>query len=194
MDSRTIPATKACTKCRQNLPLSEYHVRRASPDGLSYVCKPCKRRVSPETQKKRELHAAGLRVCPGCSVTRPIDEFWRSGKLQSWCRDCSRAYMRKTWPQRRDEHAQRSRAMRKDPKYSAQIRARSAVSHAVARGKLQRCPCSKCGTEKNVHAHHHKGYAPEHWLDVEWLCSSCHGKEHRHGAGEPPPPDAVVAR
>lgn len=27
-----------------------------------------------------------------------------------------------------------------------------------------------------LQAHHHRGYSPEHWLDVEWLCPTCHGK------------------
>lgn len=25
-----------------------------------------------------------------------------------------------------------------------------------------------------VEAHHHKGYDEDHWLDVVWLCRSCH--------------------
>lgn len=37
-------------------------------------------------------------------------------------------------------------------------------------------PMYRCGTDKNVHGHHHDYSKP---LDVEWLCSTCHGIEHR---------------
>ena len=36
-----IPASKVCSKCARDLPLSEYGVQRACPDGLKYECKAC---------------------------------------------------------------------------------------------------------------------------------------------------------
>ena len=39
--------------------------------------------------------------------------------------------------------------------------------------------CERCGAVKRLHAHHHLGYAREHWLDVRWLCSPCHRTVHR---------------
>ena len=33
--------TKLCTKCLASKPRSEFHTRRASPDGLVPICKPC---------------------------------------------------------------------------------------------------------------------------------------------------------
>jgi hypothetical protein len=42
--------------------------------------------------------------------------------------------------------------------------------------------CPDCGTPAVIY-HHHRGYAPEHWLDVVAMCQSCHGKRH---AAAPP--------
>ena len=58
-------------------------------------------------------------------------------------------------------------------------RAKAAVARAKRDGTLTQRPCS-CGNPKSE-AHHHKGYAPEHWLDVEWLCKKCHAAAHLAG-------------
>ena len=37
--------------------------------------------------------------------------------------------------------------------------------------------CDVCG-EIKVEGHHYKGYEPKHYLDIKWLCSKHHKKEH----------------
>lgn len=56
------------------------------------------------------------------------------------------------------------------------IDARRAVATALRLGEIERQPCVECGGP--AEAHHHLGYAPEHWLDVEWLCRSHHSRRH----------------
>jgi hypothetical protein len=52
--------------------------------------------------------------------------------------------------------------------------ARSALNEAIRSGKILRpTTCSLC-PNPSPQAHHHKGYEPEHWLDVLWLCLPCH--------------------
>jgi hypothetical protein len=36
--------------------------------------------------------------------------------------------------------------------------------------------CESCGSSgpARIEAHHHQGYDEAHWLDVIWLCHSCH--------------------
>lgn len=50
------------------------------------------------------------------------------------------------------------------------------VAKALKSGRLSRKPCSRCGSEINVHAHH-EDYS--RWLDVIWLCGVCHMQRHR---------------
>jgi hypothetical protein len=59
----------------------------------------------------------------------------------------------------------------------AQVRARAAVVRAVCTGKLVRpATCSYCGLGGMIQAHHDRGYARDHWLDVIWLCTTCHAR------------------
>jgi hypothetical protein len=62
-----------------------------------------------------------------------------------------------------------------NPANKQKIRARRTVNDAIRRGKLLRQPCAKCGALK-ANAHHHDYSKP---LDIQWLCSPCHGEEHR---------------
>jgi len=55
------------------------------------------------------------------------------------------------------------------------VHAHNAVNHAISSGRMVRQPCERCGAEK-VHAHHDDYSKP---LEVRWLCSACHGIEHR---------------
>lgn len=65
---------------------------------------------------------------------------------------------------------------KRNPEATDRIRrAGHAVETAILKGTLVRPKsCSACGTNAAVEAHHHKGYAREHWLDVLWFCASYH--------------------
>lgn len=74
--------------------------------------------------------------------------------------------------------ATRERRKAKNPqKYAAY----KAVGKAVAAGQLPRAmalKCEHCGKPAQGY-HHHKGYAPEHALDVVPLCDKCHRAAER---------------
>lgn len=57
-----------------------------------------------------------------------------------------------------------------------QRRARAAVNNALADGHLTRQPCESCGAR--AEAHHPLGYAPEHYLTIQWLCRPHHQEAH----------------
>lgn len=59
-------------------------------------------------------------------------------------------------------------------------KAKTAANNAVRDGRLERKTyCEHCQTtEANIQKHHHS-YEEEFWLDVIFLCTQCHGKEHK---------------
>lgn len=94
----------------------------------------------------------------------------------SKARDANRDYMRRardTNPEKFKER-ERSRAPRLGPKTEA----RNVLNAAVRAGKLVRSlVCGECGADCITHGHHEDYAQP---LVVEWLCSVCHGRRHRH--------------
>lgn len=75
-----------------------------------------------------------------------------------------------------------SRKRYRDPVNHAKHLARSEVKKALKRGTIikaticqgERLRNPLCLPNSLLEAHHTLGYAQEHWLDVEWLCKSCH--------------------
>lgn len=56
---------------------------------------------------------------------------------------------------------------------------RERTAKAVARGEIDRPgACDRCGIEGVPQAHHRSYNKPDSYLDVEWLCQSCHTEEH----------------
>ena len=62
---------------------------------------------------------------------------------------------------------------------SSPSQAYQAIHRAVAVGALVRPNhCSSCGSTYRIQGHHANGYEPDHYLDVVWLCQSCHRQAH----------------
>ncbi len=113
---------------------------------------------------------AGHRWCTACRLWHPIADFDRDSSrglgLKSVCKNVARERNRIT------RH-------RRDP---VKQKARLAVALAVRLGRLPRAnsvPCTDCGrtwtTGDLRHEYDHfKGYAPEHHLAVEAVCTKCH--------------------
>ena len=72
------------------------------------------------------------------------------------------------------------------PSSNLKGRVKAAVYTALRRGVLVRADtCEVCGTtaaknRRGLDAHHHNGYELAHWLDVQWLCRTCHMRIHGH--------------
>ena len=60
-------------------------------------------------------------------------------------------------------------------KYPNKFVAHNMVNNAIRCKKLFKEPCSECGNERNVHAHH-DDYLKK--LNVRWLCPVCHSQWH----------------
>lgn len=134
------------------------------------------------------------KACSHCKATKPIEEFnrrsARPGGRDYHCRACqakkvARLRRNPTWraaknakPRSAKEKADAARCMAAwRARNRDKSRAHGAVSYAKRKGILVPAPCA-CGSTEALQAHHHRGYAPEHRLDVIWLCRPCHVREH----------------
>ena len=91
-------------------------------------------------------------------------------------REAARLRARETNARRREKR----KAYNKKVAHTPAVLARQTLAQAVRSGKVVKpTVCSECLTEtppRRLHGHHEDYSRP---LDVKWLCSLCHGKQHR---------------
>ena len=129
--------------------------------------------------------------CSHCRELKPENEYWSrkpnkkwNRSVQSWCKECVRRFKRLEI--NRKKQSQYQYKWRNENKVKLKIyidkykeenlhkiRARDFVHNAIRRYGFQKQPCTECGSIE-VQAHHHKGYAREHYLDIIWLCPLHH--------------------
>ncbi len=151
-----------CNRCKEVKPVTGFYRRKNCVRGYSYRCKEC--------EKKRKRKG------------------WRgedNAKLRARARKHREENREAYRKRKRDLYAQNKERLRKSQHdyyvracAEGKIQARSAVKHAVATGKLIKPKvCERCPGVHLIQSHHWS-YEKEHWLDVEWLCSVCHAREH----------------
>jgi hypothetical protein len=138
---------------------------------------------------------SGTRRCTKCGRRKPITAFpphkrCRRGR-NTQCRDCINAYHRAYHRRhldrcrakyRRFYRRHKERVARREERLDRQAKndIRQLVRLAVRTGLLEKPDrCEQCGARPpphRLHAHHPDYSRP---LDVRWLCSLCHGQEHR---------------
>jgi hypothetical protein len=125
--------------------------------------------------------------CPRCNQIKSIYSFYKdrtkiygARKQCKACVDCysktvSGKISRKRWFQsekgKTTQASYRIKCPEKQP-------ARSAVTNSVAAGRISKVSSYHCRYCWNVAQdyHHHLGYAPEHWFDIQPVCKKCHAK------------------
>jgi len=132
--------------------------------------------------------------CFKCKTIKPLSEFYKhsamgDGHLNK-CKECTkndatthrnknlekiRAYdkARSKEPHRAKLALEVNRAWRAED--TRRAKAHDAVTRAVRKGLLVRCPCIRCGEQKSL-AHHEDYDKP---LEVMWLCQPCHKQRHK---------------
>lgn len=157
---------KKCFKCGIEKELSEFYKHPRMADGTVNKCKDC---------NKKDV----------------IDN--RFDKLEYY-REYDRN--RDNAQERNEKQSERVRIRyASDPEYRSKILeskslwdkvnshkkcAHAAVNNAIRDGRMTKpTSCEHCGTSEKKIQGHHWSYLPEYWLDVVWLCTSCHGKEHK---------------
>lgn len=150
--------TKRCHKCNEIKPLSEFSKDKKGKNGLLCQCKKCRCNYVIQYQKTEK----GKLVCK--KANRKYSQS-KKGKL------CYQEYAQSKKFKLKNKQARKRIKL----KYPQRIKARTAVNHAIREGKLPRPNSLKCScSEPAQQYHHHKGYAPEHWLDVIPVCKKCH--------------------
>ena len=190
----------------RSIPLWRSPVSRPRPSPSQPRPSPSQPRPSPSQPRPSPSRprpspsrpAPPARRCTKCGREKPLAEFQRDRTSPTGrryrCRDCCNAALRAYRARHREKtRAQNRRYNRKrhDARVAYQRRpevrkkqaARQLVCWAVKCGLLEKPDrCRRCGTEpppRRLHAHHPDYTKP---LDVIWLCSLCHGREHRRKA------------
>lgn len=157
---------KKCFKCGAEKPLSEFYKHPKMADGHVNKCKECNKR------DVRENRANKLDYYKEYDRNRPNHED-RVRKASERVRELYHS----------DENFKQN-VLAHGKKWLEQNqhkrKAHYAVGNALRDGKLFKPDiCEHCGTSERKIQGHHWSYEPEHWLDVIWLCTACHGEEHR---------------
>jgi len=127
--------------------------------------------------------------CFKCEKEKPIHEFYQhqhmaDGHLNK-CKECTRKDIKGYRLNRINYYREydRNRGSRQSLSYLRKYRKENPEKYAahiilnnkLASGIIEKEPCEKCGSTKNIHGHH-KDYSKP--LDVNWLCCPCHKEEH----------------
>lgn len=157
---------KKCYRCSIEKELTEFYKHPANTDGHSNRCKECTKKDVKENRKvKKDYYDNYDRNRPNAEDRKDKSVESRRSKYNS-DPDFRKKKLYSSWLDRRNN----------PDKYGA----RDALTVARKNGALATPEtCEHCGISGVRIEGHHWSYLPEHWLDVIWLCTICHGKEHK---------------
>lgn len=178
--------TKKCGHCKKVKSLSEFYKNRNKYDGLDNYCKSCKKIIisnynqteKGKATKKQYQQSERSKVINRKAVKKYHQT--EKGKVRDIryqqsqkCKETAKRYRQSDKGKANRLSTDKSYRLR----YPERQKAKNAVGHAVAAGKMSKVDslqCSHCSAQAQEY-HHHKGYAKEHWFDVIPLCDKCHG-------------------
>ena len=146
--------TKKCFKCGKEQNVSEFYKHPQMADGRLGKCKICAKK---DVNKHRIANIERIRAYDRTRGNRQSIEY-------------SREYYRKN----ASKQLRRQQRFRKN--YPDKYSARNILNNAIRTKRIQKEPCERCGSTKNIHGHHEDYAYP---LTVNWLCRKHHGERHR---------------
>ena len=157
---------KICFKCGVEKPLIDFYKHPSMADGHVNKCKECSKRDVNENRELKSEYYLNYDRNRHNSVERNAKSTQRNKLKYSEDIQFKESILRS-----------RQRWLEKNP---YKRKAQNAAANALRDGKLERkTSCEHCGTDEKKLQKHHWSYLEEHWLDVVWLCTTCHGKEHK---------------
>lgn len=154
---------RKCTKCGEIKELSEFHPRKDSKDGYRKDCKDC---VNNRNLTRRNENIGDYRARDRDKL---VDrEKYRETKNLKYATNLE-------FRKKLSDYQKKYKVENKDKTY-----ARQAVHYAVLYGRMIKpAYCEHCCNTSSSLEAHHWSYLEKDWLDIIWLCTSCHGKEHK---------------
>lgn len=141
-------------------------------------------------------------LCTKCKELKSLDEFYPDkkcrarGGYQYHCKDCIKRKRQQHYDANREEviarvteyaknHpevAHRHGKKQREIQTKEEKHAWAKLNRELQAGRITRPDrCERCRKRRKLHGHHIKGYAPEHALDVLWVCVRCHHELHGRG-------------
>lgn len=148
---------KACFKCGDSKPLTEFYKHPRMADGRLGKCKDCTR---ADSQARRLF-------------LESTDADWLE-KEAARHREKARRYREQGRVKPQSPAKLRARSMAYYTAHPLKSRANNAVSNAIRDGRLARNPCEVCGS--SMAEAHHEDYSKP--LEVRWLCRRHHMDRH----------------
>ena len=168
---------KRCSKCKEIKAKSEFHRNRNHGDGLRSQCKKC--RYHYQQSAKGKATARRYRQSEKCKAKQRI--YQQSPEYKIYQKQYRQSNTGKA-ARNRHERSNKRKTTRKHcdslRNYPNRRKARNAINHAVAAGKLPRISTQICGCDDPANHYHHHSYKPKFWLDVEAVRRKCHTKIH----------------
>lgn len=158
---------KCCFKCGAKLPLEAFYAHPRMADGHLNKCKACARADVRLNRKKRQ-------------------SYYRLYDAHRYREDPKRSQFRSEYALTSGgQEKLRTAKVRWAQKNRFKCRAHRLLNNALRSGGVQKpAACEACGVEvedsRRLHAHHEDYDKP---LEVEWLCSACHGLRHTRHKG-----------
>lgn len=130
-----------------------------------------------------------MKTCFKCGRRLESTEFYAHPRMKDGhlgkCKDCTKRDVRARYWERHEERLAYDRRRSRSPERRqaittyrkqnpAKVRAQILLHNAVARGKIARQPCERCGAPR-ADAHHEDYTKP---LDMRWLCRMHHRQRH----------------
>lgn len=172
---------KRCSTCSSEKPLECFSKYSALKDGLRPNCKECCKEYYLKNRQKILKTKAQARL----SNPQKFKNRW-SSYYSTHAQQLRKRGIERYWKIKKDknlyaEHLKKSAisVKKSTDRYPLRKKARNAARYAVATGGLIRPDsCAVCGKRCTPQAHH-DSYEESQWLNVKWMCRSCHSEHHR---------------